>query len=187
MTTLRHGPIAQFVTHLKSRFNLSTLIETGTYEGDSTIYAAEIFDRVVTIDIRSDYQEETEARCSGHQNIEFKKGDTREVLGEIVASLDRPALFWLDAHAAAGLFGEQDDWPVLDELEIINRSPMMHYVLIDDAHCCLPQSPYPACPTFEDIQAKATEGGYACRICHDVIAMVPRSEAQELDYFESAV
>lgn len=186
MTTLRHAPIDQFVTHLRTRFDLSTLVETGTFEGESTSYAAELFDRVVTIDVRSDDHDAALWCCSGHRNIEWHIGDTRLVLPAIVASLDRPALFWLDAHAAPGLFGERDDWPVLDELQVINGSPLLHYVLIDDAHCCLPGSPHPACPTFEEIEAEAMKGGYACRIAHDVIALVPASEAAELDHFGRA-
>lgn len=187
MTTLRYGPIDRFVTHLQTVFDLVTLIETGTFQGESTLYAAERFKRVVTIDISGEFHAEAKARCADHGNVEFHIGDTRVVLPAVVASLDRPALFWLDAHAAPGLFGEQDDWPVLDELEIINRSSFMHYVLIDDAHCCLPESPHPACPLFEEIQAKATKGGYVCRVSHDVIALVPSADARELKHFGEAV
>jgi hypothetical protein len=184
MTTLRHPPLDQFVTRLQARFDLSTLVETGTFEGESTLYAAERFDRVVTIDICVDHHAVANARCAGHRNIEFNIGDTRVVLPAVVASLDQPALFWLDAHAAPGLFGDADDWPVLTELEIINSSPLQHFILIDDAHCFLPGSPHPACPTFAEVEACATSGGYACRVSHDVIAMVPRSQAQELIHFE---
>lgn len=183
MTTLWHPPIDGFVTHLKERFQFSTLVETGTFQGDSTLYAAERFKRVITIDKSAEWHAMAFERCAEFGNVEFAIGDTRLVLPHVVASLRRNALFWLDAHAAPGLFGDGDDWPALDELKIINQFTRQHFILIDDAHCFLPGSPYPACPTFDEIHAEAQKAGYLCRIAHDVIAMVPGSQVQELDHF----
>lgn len=188
MTTLRHPPIDRFVMHLQSRFDLTTLVETGTFEGESTLYAAERFRRVVTIDISREYHEVAYMRCAQHQNVEFHIGDTRAVLVAVVASLQQPALFWLDAHAAPGLFGVSDDWPVLEELEIINRwslPSLKHFILIDDAHCFMPATPHPACPTFEQVQAWASECAYACCVRHDVIALVPSDLEIEFKHFDT--
>src|SRR5262249_25692818 len=132
---------------------------------------------------REDFQDKTKVRCDGLKNVEFRLGDSREVLSEVVDHLEAPAMFWLDAHAGIGLFGEKDDWPILDELRIINRSSVMHYVLIDDAHCFLDGSPQPACPRIEEVERLAREGGYSMRIAHDCIALVPRFDQSELDEF----
>lgn len=183
MTTLSHDPIATFVTLPRDRFDITTLVETGTFEGESTLWAAEHFANVVTIDIRDDDRGTAYDRCRDHRNIVFIHGDTRDALPEVIATLDRPALIWLDAHAAPGLFGDAHDWPILDELEIINRSPHKHFILIDDAHCFLPGSPFLECPTIERIDTKARQGGYVYRINHDVIAMVPTSAAYILKNF----
>jgi hypothetical protein len=183
MTTLSHDPIATFVTLLRDRFDLTTLVETGTFEGESALWAAEHFANVVTIDIRDDFQEMARLRCLDHRNIEFLMGDTRYWLPGVVRCLDRPALCWLDAHAAPGLFGDAHDWPILDELEIINTSPVKHFILIDDAHCFLPGTPHPACPTFDQVEDLAIAYGYVCRVNHDVIAMVPTSTASILRSF----
>lgn len=181
MSTLREAPIAEFVTHLRDRFGLSTLVETGTFEGDSTLWAAERFANVITIDIRDDDRATAHLRCRDHQNIDFLLGDTREWLPDVVASLDVPALFWLDAHAAPGLFGDKNDWPVLDELEAIFTSPYRNFILIDDAHCFLSQTPYPECPTYKDVTTLAEKGGYACRLKYGVIVLVPPDTVDELD------
>jgi hypothetical protein len=172
--------------HLQSRFDLTTLVETGTFEGESTLYAAERFRRVVTIDISREYHEVAYMRCAQHQNVEFHIGDTRAVLPGVVASLDGPALFWLDAHAAPGLFGIADDWPVLEELKIIDgSSDFGHFVLIDDAHCFMAGTPHPACPTFDQVRAWAWECAYACCVRHDVIALVPRDLEIEFKHFDT--
>jgi hypothetical protein len=185
MTTLAQPPTNRLVEFLRDRFDIRTLIETGTYEGESTLWAAERFARVVTIDIRAELQNEARARCLDHSNVEFLTGDTRDMLPGVVASLDHPALFWLDAHAAPGMFGDRDDWPVLEELEVINGSPERHLVLIDDAHCFLAGSPFPMCPRFDQVFDAATDGGYSCRIVGDVIVLVPLMVAEVLDRFEA--
>lgn len=186
MTTLRDPPIDRFVMHLQSRFDITTLVETGTFQGDSTLWAAERFRRVVTIDNSLEFQDDALASCAEHSNVEFFTGDTRLVLPGVMASLDGPAVFWLDAHAAPGLFGNADDWPAIDELTIIDvSSDFGHFVLIDDAHCFMPGTPHPACPTFEQVRAWALECAYACCVRHDVIALVPADLEIEFKYFDN--
>lgn len=185
MTTLRDPPIDRFVMHLQSRFDITTLVETGTFQGDSTLWAAERFRRVVTIDNSLEFQDDALASCAEHSNVEFFTADTRLVLPRVMASLDGPTLFWLDAHAAPGLFGKADDWPVLEELEIIDLSPFAHFVLIDDAHCFMPGTPHPACPTFDQVRAWASKCDYACCVRHDVIALVPRDLEIEFKHFDT--
>lgn len=185
MTGLDAPQTDRFIRHLQLRFGITTLVETGTNTGVSTAHAARIFERVLTIDIRNDWQPEARARCIALQNVEFLEGDSRQLLGDVVATLDRPALFWLDAHAAPGLYGDRDDWPALDELDAIMRSPFLHFILIDDAHCFSPGSPYPACPSIEQVREKAAAGGYSCEVKHDVIVLLPASVAfGETVYFD---
>jgi hypothetical protein len=183
MTGLGATQTDRFIRHLRTRFNISTLVETGTDIGVSTAHAAGIFERVVTIDIRADHRMEAKNRCAGYSNVEFREGDSRDVLADVITSLDRPSLFWLDAHAAPGLYGERDDWPAVDEINIINRSALLHCSRIDDAHCFGPGSPYPACPTLAQIEDAALIGGYACQVAHDVIVLLPWGEAEEFVYF----
>jgi hypothetical protein len=186
MTTLAEAPNDRLVMYLQVRFDLNTLIETGTFEGTSTVWAAERFREVLTIDIRRDFLDQAQTACSDHQNVLFMVGDTRFWLRNLVPTQEVPVMFWLDAHSAPGMFGDHDDWPVLDELAIITQSPSRHFILIDDAHCFLAGTPFPACPKFDEVFDFATDNGYATRIIGDVIVLVPQASVGALDEFEAA-
>ena len=61
------------------------------------------------------------------------------------------------------------------ELAIIERSEHHHVILIDDAHCFLPGTPYPACPRLEAVEKWALLSGYDCVVDGDVIVLTPIS------------
>ena len=149
------------VLRLRDGIGLKTLIETGSYGGFSVMWAADLFDRIVSIDIRSENQVLAMVKCAGKTNIKWIAGDSRTALRPVVEALREPAFFWLDAHEEQGKFGcEHDDCPVMEELEAISASPFRHVILIDDVHCF--SEPYdPAVwPRLERIQAAARSAGY---------------------------
>ena len=179
MGSLRQKPLSDLIRSLRDSYDIATLIETGTHRGDSTSFAAEEFPRVITIEVRPDFQDIARTLCAQYDNIEFVLGDTREALTSVVDGLTQPAMFWLDAHShMGGAFGDHDDCPILDELTVINRSPHHHVILIDDAHWLHwwfhwrepPRINWPLIPAIAD---KAVEGGYIMHVTeHDVILLV---------------
>lgn len=173
MATLADPPLARLVEELRDRLGIDVLIETGTFEGHSTLWAAERFRLVFTIEIDGRAQILARERCADHRNVRFLLGDTRICLPFVVSALEGPALFWLDAHAAPGLFGIVDDWPVLEELAVIEQSEFHHVVLIDDAHCFMSETPHPACPTLNAVEEWARASGYDCAVKGDVIVLTP--------------
>jgi FkbM family methyltransferase len=185
MGTLNFTPVAKLALDLRDKFNIKTLIETGTYQGQSTSWAAKHFENVISLDIRADYQAQGIENCKEFNNIQFLIGDTRHVLPPLVAALTEPAMFWLDAHSVKDMFGPFDDCPILEELDIINRSPHKHFVLIDDAHCFKPPVPHDAkvWPEIDKLEEKAHEGGYLMWEAHDVIVIVPSSATAEARTF----
>jgi hypothetical protein len=62
--------------------------------------------------------------------------DCIKALPKILAEINEPICFWLDAHSGAQKYARgQDDVPLLKELEIIkNHSVKNHIIAIDDAH-----------------------------------------------------
>lgn len=105
-------------------------IETGTYRGDGIALAmAAGFERIISIDIDEQNTEFCKSRFDfrkndgiiGRSRITLVTGSSPRVLPEILSEIREPCLFWLDAHAQY-LEGEadfEDDYPLLDELEII--------------------------------------------------------------------
>ena len=79
----------------------------------------------------------------GMSNITMLKGDTREHLKNILEENDN-IMFWLDAHWSGGdTYGEEDECPLIEELEIIFDYPKNYVILIDDARLFLAPPPYP--------------------------------------------
>jgi FkbM family methyltransferase len=189
MGHLSDPPIAEFALKLRDRIGINTLVETGTYRGESTQWAALNFENVDTLDIDEGFVHHAMMKCDGLENIKFRLGDSRKVLPRIVARLTGPALFWLDAHNAGGIFGDgPDDCPIIEELMTILCSPHRHAILIDDACCFIPPQPHDpeAYPEYGRIKAMAREAGRLCDVAHDVIAIIPPDLEQELGDFTRA-
>lgn len=175
MGCLAQPTLSSMVLPLRRRYNLHTLVETGTATGDSTVWAADHFYEVITIERDQMLLLAASERFLSFQNITLRQGDSRQVLPEVLATLTKPAMFWLDAHS-------DTDTPILDELDLINASPLRHVVLIDDAHQMhdmlhwhKPETREGAIwPAIPKIAAKAAAGGYAMEINeHDVIVLTP--------------
>lgn len=144
MGIVRMGPPKEIIVRLKECGNLTNFIETGTYYGNTTYWASQIFEKVVTIEYSSAIYQQTTQKYSHLKNVEFLCGDSRKKLKEVVNHLEQPGLFWLDAHWSGGkTYGKNDECPILDEIETINSSPHEHFILIDDARLFLSPPPAP--------------------------------------------
>jgi hypothetical protein len=102
-------------------------------------------------------------------------------LKSVVPVLQSPSLFWLDGHWCGGdSFGEQDECPLPEELEIIGQSPHEHFILIDDARLFTAPPPLPhridAWPSIAEIvnRLQARSAGQYMVILDDVIIAVPQ-------------
>lgn len=186
MGTVRMGPPTDLILKLGQEFSVKNFVETGTFQGGTSKWAASHFDQVTTIENSRLIYDQTVANLGYISNIKFLFGNSRDVLREVVPGLQSPALFWLDGHWCGGeSYGAQDECPLIDELEILNESPFEHFLLIDDARLFLSPPPLPhqikAWPSIADIvntiQAKAPNKYIV--IFEDVIIAVPQ-HAQEL-------
>lgn len=147
MDSLSKGPFASLVKGMVESEGYRAFVETGTYLGETTLWASTLFERVLTVEIDPSSSERAQARCADHGNIEFFVGRTEERLPQMLGSLSGPAVFWLDAHAGGGWYGEKDDCPLLAELRLIaSRGVVDDLVLIDDARGFLAPPPPPFDP-----------------------------------------
>lgn len=143
MGSLPDKSLSRVLGVLCPEFGLRHFVETGTWRGTTTRWAAERFDRVDTIEIDAAQLDSTRQALADLGNIRFHLGDSRSALPGVIDSLQGPAVFWLDAHKGGGFFGPGDDCPVLEEIAQINRLPHEALILIDDARGFLSPPPPP--------------------------------------------
>jgi hypothetical protein len=179
MGTISTGPLASLTTKLASKYGIDSFVETGTFHGDAARFAAKVFPRVVTIEIKREYQEQAILQSPG-TNIEFLLGDSASLLPDVVAGLTGTALFWLDGHAGAGFYADEDNCPLLSELRAIGTSPHPHVILVDDARAflapCPPPFKFEAWPTLRDVlDAACGRFPYYCVVICDCIICVPET------------
>lgn len=182
MGIVRLGVPSEMVLQLKDRYHIRNFVETGTYQGWTAHWASQHFERVITIELAKPLYDYAKSTYRDVTNIEFLYGDTRDQLRAIVPTLDSPSLFWLDAHWSGGVtYGETDECPLADELEIINRSPFDHFILIDDARLFLSPPPHPhRVEQWIDISTLITLVNASIHekytvINEDVVVIVPKS------------
>jgi hypothetical protein len=120
-------------------------IETGTYFGLTAGHLASAYKEIHTIEIDRALYENARQRLQGFGNVHCYHGDSAAMLREILANVDRPAVFWLDAHYTGGITARSDsDTPVLQELAVVFSHPVdTHLILIDDARWFVGRNGYP--------------------------------------------
>jgi len=156
-------------------------IETGTYLAGTALWAAQHFDRVITIEADRQLYEAARKRLASYTNVDVRLGRSQDVLAALVPKLSRPALMWLDAHWCGGdvaVAGESEECPLLEEIATIDAGRMQHLILIDDARFFLnPPSPphkrdhWPSAGAVIE-QLRAKYDGYV-GVADDVIIRLP--------------
>jgi len=145
MGLVRMGPPQKLIESLTQKFKIKNFVETGTYQGGTALWAANIFEKVLTIEKSDELYRQLVDKHGDNPKLELIFGDSREKLEEIIHSVKTPTVFWLDAHWSGGeTYGETDQCPLLEEIEIIKSFSSDAYLLIDDARLFLspPQLPH---------------------------------------------
>lgn len=109
-------------------------METGTYLGDTVAAVADQFDGCITIELSADLHVQARTRFASTHHVTCLHGDSGALLQGVIAALDEPALFWLDAHDSAGRTASAGYDPIAAELQAIySHRVKRHVILIDDA------------------------------------------------------
>ena len=77
--SLAQPPFSSFVRILASQEGYADFVETGTYLGETTRWAADVFSRVHTVEINPKFQEQALKTCADRNNIFFLSGGPRSV------------------------------------------------------------------------------------------------------------
>jgi hypothetical protein len=162
---------------LKKKLKLTTAVEGGTYKGGTALRLCTQFAKVYTIEKSDVMFEKAKKNIGNIQNITQLIGDTRTHLPVIASQADN-ILFWLDAHWSGGeTYGDEDECPLLQEMDIIFRSSVKNYaILIDDARLFLSPPPLPHqvenWPSIKQI-ADIIPSNFDMIVHDDVIYIVP--------------
>jgi hypothetical protein len=112
-----------------------TLVETGTYLGETVHFFVPHARRIVSIEIDPSLHERAARRFAGNENVEILLGDALDLAPRLISELDTPCLLWLDGHFSGGGTGRGElDEPVVEILKRIRElpSPPGMTVVIDD-------------------------------------------------------
>ena len=123
----------RIVGEYAQKYDLHTLVETGTYYGEMVAAMKDRFSRIYSVEYDHQLAQRAIKKFSRYSHIQILEGDSQQVIPELLQSLTAPALFWLDAgyYGWAGLQGNKQR--LTTELEAILRHPVQHVILMDDA------------------------------------------------------
>ncbi len=176
------GVPEELALDLSRECGIHCFIETGTFHGGTTSWAASHFQTVHTIEYSREIFDKTAAKLEALSNVKFHFGDSRTVLLEKIPASLGPCLFWLDAHWCSGsTYGRDDQCPLLEELKLINEKYAGSFLLIDDARLFVAAPPTDHIenqwPTLFDIidTLRLSNEARHIAIFEDVIIIVPMS------------
>jgi len=109
------------------KYKITTIVESGVYEGRSTVEMSYLVDEVIGIDIFSRMLEMTSLRMLNNKRKNYKlyHGDSPKILLELIKELDNDhTIFFLDAHMSAEGMGSQAKayWPIIDEIKSLPKN-----------------------------------------------------------------
>jgi hypothetical protein len=145
------------------RFAIGTFVETGTFKGETIAAVASSFDQCITIELSETHWREAAHSLRHLTNVQCIRGDSGVELGRIVGALERPALFWLDAHSSGDGTVDSGVGPIFEELRTIFATELPHVVLIDDARGHQVNAIEAAIPTSHDFVVR-----------NDIVRITPR-------------
>lgn len=133
MGLVYYGIHEEIALAMRDKYGLRTLVETGTWHGDTAKWAADKFETVFTIEIIEEYYKEAKECLSG-TGVICLHGDSREILPGYFPVGRTPTLFWLDAHWTGheDYKKEYGKCAALEEIAIINTSKLPHVIMVDD-------------------------------------------------------
>ena len=150
------APVPYFVRRahlltLGKQIGATTVIETGTYRGDTTLFLARHFPTVHTIEVEHNLAALARERFADKPGITLWQGDSPTVLAKLMADAGGPLLVYLDGHDSGGVTGKgTESCPVMSELECIREGKLEKIIIvIDDARLF---GLDPAYPTLSQIR-----------------------------------
>ncbi len=151
-------------------FNTQIMIETGTYLGDMVHAMKKSFKQIISFELDQTLATQAQKRFASDHHIQIVEGDSGKLLGDYLATINEPCLFWLDGHYSGGITAKGTlETPIKNELAAILSHPVDgHVILIDDARCFTGENDY---PTIDELQNFVAERkpNHKFSVEHDII------------------
>ena len=165
----------EMLRNFQERFGCTTLIETGTYLGDTTYALANRFRRIYSVELDPALAKLAQKRFIKSPHITIYQGDSGKILPQILQKISERCLFWLDSHYSEGITARGAiDTPIADELTAIFSHPIKnHVVLIDDAREFNGTNGYPTIEKLEEYVRKENQN-YIIETEKDIIRIYPK-------------
>ena len=160
------------ILHWSDLIGATTLVETGTYRGDTVRALRDRYQRLVSIELSPDLARLVAAENRGFNTVEIHVGDSGALLPAITATLTTPTVFWLDAHYSGGDTAGEGDVPIYRELAGAVAATVPHIILIDDMRDFNGARGYPTVAALTD---HLTARGYKVFVASDILQAVPRA------------
>lgn len=120
------------------QYSNDVFIETGSYLGDGIQMAIDAgFKKIYSIELSDKYYEISTLRFSNLDYVHVIKGESQDIIGELINKIKTPITFWLDGHYSAGDTARgKFIAPLIQELNSISKHPIKnHKIIIDDLRC----------------------------------------------------
>jgi hypothetical protein len=122
-----------FLNKLKENFRHYPLfIETGTYIGETIFNLEPYFDKLYTIELSEYFYNNTKSKYNGNK-ITFINGDSSKVLSELLTTINKSCIFFLDGHfSSCGTAKGDKDVPLYEEIISIKDNCNYNSIIIID-------------------------------------------------------
>lgn len=183
----------EFAESLRRDVGIGRAVETGTFRGITARALAGVFDLVVTIELFEPIHVAAKDALSDLTNVEALHGHSRDVLANL-SSVEGPSLYFLDGHwSGGGTGGNDDQCPVLAELEAIGPGNANDVIIVDDARLFTATPPPPMDPAqwptamavFDAVRTGRPE--HLVTILNDQIVAVPPAGVAALNTYGQRV
>lgn len=122
---------------MKEKYDLTTLVETGTGRRHGIVYALGLgFEHIYSMETDKALAKQAAGAFTRWPNVHTEQAKSVDALPSILPKLTGNVCWWLDGHSVGNdRRGKQDCWPLMEELDIIRARDLSKDVLIlDDQH-----------------------------------------------------
>jgi hypothetical protein len=170
----------QVIVAYAERSKIDTLVETGTYLGETPLELSGNFNQIITIELDRLMADQARERLKHLTNVTVMEGDSSERLSEALLRSPGPVVAWLDGHySGPGTARGNIDTPIKAELLILFQDVLVtgrrHIILIDDARLFKGgeehTEEFADYPSLAWVKHVAEEHGYSYEMKDDIIRL----------------